>query len=114
MVKYISGNWEVIADDNNKVYDIDNSAGSAFPGIDFGSTVWKDYVIYNGCPHQTELEFRRSADVRYKYVLSLEPAVLGPNYTSVWNRLAIDHSNIMYNFRPLISGTCAYRSQGVS
>lgn len=43
---YISGGWQIIADETgNKVFDIDNSKGSGFPGIDFGSENWKDYEI---------------------------------------------------------------------
>lgn len=45
-VTYVSGGWEIISDETgNKVYDIDNSNGSGFPEIDFGSESWKDYKI---------------------------------------------------------------------
>jgi serine/threonine protein kinase len=40
-ISYISGNWQIVTDETgNKVYEIDNSKSSSFPGIDFGSEFW--------------------------------------------------------------------------
>jgi hypothetical protein len=42
----ISGNWQVIIDETgNKVYEMDNSKGTGYPGIEFGTTDWSNYEV---------------------------------------------------------------------
>jgi hypothetical protein len=76
-IAFISGNWKIVTDDDgNRVYDIDNTGGSGFPGVDFGSTDWKNYAIeYRVKPLTAKawviLEFRRNLDGSDKYIASV-------------------------------------------
>lgn len=87
-VAHISGNWQIVMDESgNKVYNIDNSNGFAFPSIDFGSTTWKDYAIEYRVKFLSDkskwgiLEFRRSEDGSHKYVVSLDATAVNLLYT---------------------------------
>jgi hypothetical protein len=103
-ISYISGNWKVIADaEGNMVYDIDNTSNSEFPGIDFGSTRWKDYKVeyrvkmIEGDTPWIILEFRRSADALYKYIFSIDSSETSLHYTtsgSHWQSITTRECNL--------------------
>jgi hypothetical protein len=43
-VTYSDKEWQIVTDETgNKIYDVDNSKGSGFPGIYLGTNAWKDY-----------------------------------------------------------------------
>jgi hypothetical protein len=120
-ISYVSGNWQIISDLNgNMVYDIDNTETSKFPGIDFGSTRWKDYVVeYRvkmlGSSTTTPWvisEFRRSADASDKYVLSIESPRISLHYTthgvdwqSITTREYIFREGVWYSVRVEVRDT---------
>lgn len=86
---YISGDWQIItAETGNKVYDIDNSKGSGFPGIDFGSENWKDYEIkfrtrfLDGSGNWAIVYFRSNLPNDGRYVASIDLANTSLNYTT--------------------------------
>lgn len=84
---YISGGWQIIADETgNKVYDIDNSKGSGFPGIDFGSESWKDYEIKFKVRFLESawaiVYFRSDGTTNGAYVASIDLTNTSLNYTT--------------------------------
>jgi hypothetical protein len=103
-ISYLSGNWKVIEDsDGNMVYDIDNTSSSEFPGIDFGSTRWQNYTVeyrvkmIEGNPPWIILEFRRSNDALYKYILSIDSSHISLHYTtsgSNWQSITTREYNL--------------------
>jgi outer membrane protein assembly factor BamD (BamD/ComL family) len=77
-VTYAAYGWRILTDETgNKVYDIDNSKGSDFPGVDLGSQSWKDYKIefrtrFLGDSNAlTVIYFRHDATDYRSYVVSL-------------------------------------------
>ena len=45
-IKYIYGDWKVTTDnDGNKVYEVDNRQNTNYPGFDFGSGSWTNYIV---------------------------------------------------------------------
>ena len=86
---YIGDGWQIIADETgNKVYDIDNSKGSGFPEIDFGSESWKDYEInfrvrlVEGSESWAIVYFRAKGTSQGGYVASIDLANTSLNYTA--------------------------------
>ncbi|MBG0785457.1 MAG: serine/threonine protein kinase [Anaerolineaceae bacterium] len=76
-IKGVDGDWRILSDElGGKVYDIDNSNGSGFPGIDFGESFWDDYLVklsvryLEGQDKWVIIEFRRSANAENKYIIS--------------------------------------------
>jgi len=118
MVKYVSGNWKIIADDSgNKVYDIDNSDGSAYPEIDFGSATWKDYVTEYRVrflafkDRNAILAFRLSDDHTYAYIVALEPTTISLHHIvhgNGWQPITVRTYNtqpgIWYSVRVEVKG----------
>lgn len=41
----VSGNWQIVAEGNNKIWDVDNTASSDYAGVNFGVETWKNYTI---------------------------------------------------------------------
>lgn len=74
---YVADGWQIVTDETgNKVYDIDNSKGSDFPGIAFGSNSWKDYEInlrsrFLGDGATWTIIYFRSAEDASSYVVSI-------------------------------------------
>jgi hypothetical protein len=88
---YIADGWKVIADETgNKVYDIDNSTGSNFPAINFGSANWRDYEIklrtrfLENKDTWSIIYFRNSKDYS-AYVVSLDLRYTSLNYNPKGN-----------------------------
>lgn len=88
-VAYISGNWQIVTDESgNKVYDMDNSTGSGFPGIYLGSPSWKDYEIkfrtrfLEGRKPWVIIYFRSDGTDSDGYVISIDLENTSLNYIS--------------------------------
>jgi hypothetical protein len=87
-VTYVSNGWQIISDETgNKVYDIDNSKGYGFPGIDFGTQEqWKDYEIKLRARIISGswiiIYFRASETNNGNYVVSLDSSNVSLNYTT--------------------------------
>jgi len=118
-IKGVYGDWEILSNElGDKVYDIDNSNGSAFPGIDLGELFWSDYKINLSLQFLTVdnkwaiIEFRRNGNADNKYILSFENDGISLHQTTngigwqliTWKDYKIS-SNTWYDLEIEISGT---------
>ena len=103
-VTFVADGWQIIADETgNFVYDIDNSGGSDFPGINFGSSSWKDYEVNLRIRFLSAKDawgiiyFRNNGVDSSAYIVSIIPTHTGLSYNpkgSGW----IGITNHEYNF----------------
>lgn len=102
----VSGRWRIMPDETgNKVYDIDNSKGADFPGIDIGSDSWQDYKInlrsrFVGDNNTWIIIYFRHGPEAASYFISVQlpSVILGyAPHGSDWNQIATKETGLLKN-----------------
>lgn len=112
--------WKITGDENNqKVYELNNTRGDGYPGFTFGNTEWTDFTItfrlriFEKAGNVLVLHFRENEWHENGYVLGLQADLNWVTLAykakhSEWNPLNVEYfnydRNVWYEVRVVANG----------